>query len=366
MPGASLCCRGCARRGWLLARLSASLDYAHSDLPRLIELLSLEDEPLLDALAGRRRETLRSGYEAFAIAGGECGAGAERICRHDRGYPDALRNAAAPPMLNVRGGAARLRELVARPAVAVVGTRKPSDYGLEVAASLGRGLAASGLTVVAGLTDGVARAAHEGVLEASGRSIAVAGGGLDAARRGRHRSLIERLGADGCIVSELPCDCEGRRWAQLASERIVARLAQLTVVVEARDSARDLACPWIARAVGRAVAAVPGRVSSRSSRGTNALLAEGAPVVRGAEDVLELLHARPAGERPPTEPEVRHLDPRLAEVLERVGEGRDSPDLLVDADGGAGEMLLALSELELLGLLTRGHGGRYVPRGWSS
>jgi DNA processing protein len=142
----------------------------------------------------------------------------------------------------------------------------------------------------------------------------------------------------------------------------VALLAQVMVVVEADESARELASAGIARYLGRTVAAVPGRVTSRASRGTNALLVGGARLVRGAQDVLELLDAGstavPVGKPAPR----LRIEPRLAEVLERVGEGRDSPDKLRDPTGDVGEVLLALSELELMGLLTRGAGGRYLPR----
>jgi DNA processing protein len=232
-----------------------------------------------------------------------------------------------------------------------------------VARSLARGLAGSGITVVAGLTDGIALAAHSGVLEAGGACLAVAGRGLEVVRPRRQRSLTERLCESGCAVSELPSDCDGRRWGPVAAERIVVRLAELTVVVEADDTARELAVAHLAGALGRRLAAVPGRVSSRASRGTNALLVDGAPPVRGPEDVLELLHVNRAALPRLTRPPRAGLEPRLAEVLERVGEGRDKPDQLAGVDEDIGDVLLALSELELMGLLARGDGGRYLPRG---
>jgi DNA processing protein len=167
---------------------------------------------------------------------------------------------------------------------------------------------------------------------------------------------------DACIVSELPAGADGRRWAAVAAERTVARLADVTVVVEADASLRDLTGATIAQALGGTVAAFPGRVTSPVSRGTNALLMDGAHLVRCAHDVLELLPDCPdeaaiAGTAVPT-----HLEPRLAEVLERVGAGTDTPERLIAGARDAGEVLLALSELELIGLLTRGDGGRYVPR----
>jgi DNA processing protein len=353
-------CRDCLRRSWLLARLSAGLDYRWADVPRLTELLALDDEPLMHALAGSRRAMLKADYLRFDPAELPLGPGVSMVCRHDPGYPAALQDTGAPPMLYALGAVGMLRELTQRPAVAIVGSARASDYGIEIARSLGRGLAASGVTVLSGVSDGVAVAAHGGVIEAGSAGVAVMGGGLDVGRPARRRSLLERLRTHGCIVSELPCGIDGRRWAPAAAERIAVRLAQVTVVVEADETARELASAGIALSLGRTVAAVPGRVTSRCSRGTNALLMDGARLVRGAQDVLELLRvASPAA--PVGEGTARvQLEPRLAEVLERVGEGKDSPDRLIDPAGDVGQVLLALTELELMGLLTRGEGGRYV------
>src|SRR5262249_16859461 len=158
----------------------------------------------------------------------------------------------------------------------------------------------------------------------------------------------------------------GRRWGQLASERILAGLAQLTVVVEAADSARELAVARLALGRGRPVAAVPGRVTSPASRGTHALLIGGAHLVRDASDVLDLVYRTGAtneagGSASPCPSQIK-LDARLTAILERVGAGRDTPERLTRASEKPEQVLLALSELELLGLLARGDGGRYVPR----
>jgi DNA processing protein len=141
-------------------------------------------------------------------------------------------------------------------------------------------------------------------------------------------------------------------------------LADLTIVVESDSDPGAMTDVLTARSLGRAVAAVPGRVTSPLSRGTLALLRAGAPLVRSAEDVLELLGVPPAPDATmhgaPTE-----LPPRLSAVLEAVGSGRDTPDKLGCGGADPGDLLLALTELELMGLLARGDGGRYLPRGGS-
>jgi DNA processing protein len=368
-PPATGACAACLRRSWLLSALSGPLEYCARDRGRLIELLALGDAELLQALAGRRATELKDEYARFGVEQPAHAEGVEAICRHCRGYPRVLDGRAAPHMLEVAGGARRLARLTAAPMVALVGSRAPSDYGIEIARGLARGLAASGVGVVASFTDGIAVAAHAGALEVGTGSVAVMGGGLGVSCPPRRRSLYERVTRGGCAVSELPLDCAGRRWGQLASERIVVELGLLTVVVEADTAADDLAAARIALALGRTVAAIPGRVTSPLSRGTHALLMAGASLVRGPRDVLELLGPietpRPFGKARPGHGGVdthARLPPALRTTLAHVGTGYDTPDKLARAGGDDSELLLALSQLELMGLLVRGDGGRYLPR----
>jgi DNA processing protein len=368
-------CPACLRRGWLLSALSGVLDRCARDRARLLELLALGDEQLIAAVAGRRSAELMAAYETVEAddLGDELA-----VCRHGRLYPRALSDRGAPHVLTVLGGAERLARLTAAPVVAILGSRAPSDYGCETARGLARGLAASGVTVATGLADGIAAAALAGAHEAGGGAVAVLGDGLGVACPPRLRPLYERVTRTGCAVSELPRDCVGRRWGQLASARIVVALASLCIVVEARATPEELAAAAIAKSLGRAIAAVPGRVSSPLSRGPNALLMDGASLVRGPRDVLELVYAleprrasgptaparssRPAPAYPAGNPRPAAMRPALRAVLERVGCGYDTPDKLTRAGVDSREVLPALSELELTGRLTRGDGGRYLPR----
>ena len=402
----------CLRHSWLLALLSTRLGYQARDRSRLLALLSLNDEHLIQAIGGRRRRELRERYARFAPEQvRSSGTGVETICRHRPGYPRGLVAAGerAPWMLHVAGGATgsaaagnsavengavgRLKELSTAPTVAILGSRRATDYGMEMARSLARGLSASGVTVVGSLADGIAVAAQEGALEAGGATLTVFDGGLDVACPARRRALHERLLATGCVVTELPSGCNPRNWCYPARERTVVGLAQLAILVEADENSAELQGARIAQALGRTVAAVPGRVTSPVSRGTHALLMDGAPLVRGPGDALELLYAgdrtrerlalpgsgRNFGARPDTDderpdagarrrgtigatPPTVALEPRLQATLEQVGAGRDTPAKLAAASADAGEALLALGELELMGLLARGDGGRYVPR----
>jgi DNA processing protein len=360
--GSSRACRGCERRSWLLSTLAGPLDYQCRDRERLLALLGLSDEDLVQAVGGRRRSELRGDWTRFDSQDVCRPDGVEAVCRHDPSYPTALRDPGSPWMLNVSGGVERLRSLTTAPTVAVIGSSRASDYGMEMAKGIARGLAASGVTITSGFSDGIAIAALAGALEARGATVTVMPGGLDAACPARRRSLYERTWRAGCAVAELPCGYGSRRFAQAGGERILVRLAQLIVVVEAEDSVRELFAARVAQALGRTVAAVPGRVTSRASSGPHALLAGGARLVRGPADALELL----CGVHPRTAPGAARarvaLQPWLQGILDAVGVGRDTPDKLTRAGGHPADTLLALSELELMGLLARGDGGRYVPR----
>lgn len=355
-------CASCLRRSWLLAQLAGPLDCNCRADDRLFDLLALSDDELIAALGGHRRCELREQHARFSAGELTAHAAIAETCRHDSAYPRGLSGRGGPAALFVRGGLPRLTRLTARPIVAIVGTSRATDYGIEIARALARGLAVSGVTIAGELADGIGRAAQEGALHAGGEAaLAVLPGGVDVAAPARSRSLLQRIARDATAVSELPCGMPPRRWGAAATQRIVAALADVTIVVEADDSARELRPARLAERLGRPVAAVPGRVSSRASSGCNALLHEGARLVRGPGDVLDVLHCAgrhwkaraPAGER---------LGPQLREVLDRVGEGLDTAEKLTRGMTDAGELLRALSELELLGLLGRGDGGRYVPR----
>lgn len=356
---APVACAGCLRRAWLLATLSPLLDYAGRDRERLLGALSLEDQELMAALAGSRRQELAVEHARFDARAVAQPAGIEAVCRHNRCFPPALKRRAGPRLLHVAGGHERLAALCRAPVIALAGGTGASDYGVEVARCLGRGLSAAGVTVASGTAGAVALAAQGGALEAGGNSLAVLAGAVDRGLRGPRRGLLGRVcRRGGCAIAELPSGAPARRWGALAADRVLAQLAQVTVLVEARDDPGELAQAQMARAFGRRLAAVPGRVSSPLSTGPLALIRGGADLVRGPADVLELLDRESPGPRAPQ----AELEPLLKRVLELVGAGCDTAGQLELEGLRPGDTLLALTELELLGLLCRGDGGRYLLR----
>ena len=170
-------------------------------------------------------------------------------------------------MLFAAGRAEAFDVLREEPAVAVVGTRQASPYGTEVAYAIGRGLGASGVPVVSGLALGIDGTAHRGCLDGGGVPIAVVACGPDVVYPRRHRGLHQRVCEEGLVLSELPPGTEPFRWSFPARNRIMAGLARLTLVVEAADPSGSLITADFAKDLGRCVAAVPGRVTSRVAAG---------------------------------------------------------------------------------------------------
>jgi DNA processing protein len=243
--------------------------------------------------------------------------------------------------------------------VAVVGARRASDYGLEVARTLGRGLSAAGVTVVSGMAMGVDAAAHEGALAGGADTVAVLGCGVDVAYPASRRRLHARLRRDALVLSELPPGFTARRWCFPVRNRVIAALAEVVVVVEGGERSGSLITARLARELGREVGAVPGRITSLAAAGPNSLLFDGAHPIRGAQDVLDLLFG--AGVRavaPVRDPEA--LEPELRDIFEAVASGVDTLHAVNTAGHDLTDAMAALAELELRGFVTRGAGGVYM------
>ena len=358
-------CDGCLRRTDLVARLAPHVERGRRDRRKLSEMLSLPDERLIDALAGDRAAAIRHAHARFDPARARerlLAVSMQAVCRHEPQYPPRMLEADdAPAVLHVAGDVGRLAALADRdaPAVAVVGARRAGADGLEVARSLGRGLAAAGVTVISGMALGVDAAAHAGALEVGGPTIAVLAGGADVAYPASKRSLHRELVRSQAAISEMPPGSKPFRWCFPARNRTIAGLASMTIVVEATERSGSLITAELAQDLGRAVGAVPGPVTSARCAGTNALLRDGALVIRDAQDALDealgIGVATALGGRRPQD-----LDARLRALLRRVEDGRDTVSSLAATPAEAQHAIAGLAELELLGFLRRGPGGHYV------
>jgi DNA processing protein len=345
-------CPECLRRARLLAHLAPYVEKVATGAVgrRSPELLRLGDEDLAAAVAPRVAGQILAEVAAVPeerlraeVEEAECWA----CCRHDPLFPAGLHDAAdAPWALIGRGDPAHLTRLIPDGAVTVVGARRASTYGREIARELGRELAAAGLAVVSGLAFGIDACAHRGALE-GGLTVAVLGCGADVAYPAAHRSLWRRVGESGLVLSELPPGTGAWRWTFPARNRIMAALSGMSVVVEAAERSGSLITADLAADLGRDLGAVPGPVGSRLSAAPNSLLAGGACLVRDAQDVLDAMLG-PGARRieragPP-------LDPAQQAVLEALELGAETCDAI--AAGlrlGGADAAAALAGLESLG-----------------
>jgi len=349
-------CDECLRRTALVALLAPHVEHARRDRRHLCALLSLSDQSLLEALGGSARSALEVAHETFdpdAARDRLAAASLSAVCRHDDDYPPLLLEAPdGPAVLHVAGDPARLTELARDdvPAVAVVGARRAGQDGLEIARGLGRGLAAAGITVVSGMALGIDSAAHAGALEVGGPTVSVLAGGADVPYPSCKRALYRELVRTQAVVSEMSPGFRPFRWCFPARNRIIAGLASVTIVVEATERSGSLITAELAQDLGRSVGAVPGPVLAPRCAGSNALLRDGALDEALGIGVATAVVGRRAGE----------LGQRLRVLLEHVENGRDTVSALATTPGEAQVALADLSELELLGFLRRGPGGRYV------
>ena len=352
-------CDPCLRRAFLIARLAPRIA-GLLDRPRarVAGLLALSEADLLEAVAGPHAERLLEELDGLALCDERerlADMGIAAFCRHSHAYPPLLLELDdAPAVLFALGRLETLEALRHEPEVAIVGTRNPSPYGREVAYSLGRGLGTAGVPVVSGLALGIDATAHRGCLAGHGVPVAVLACGPDVVYPRRHRRLHERVRETGLVLSELPPGTQPFRWSFPARNRIMAGLARLTVVVEAADPSGSLITTDFARDLGRSVAAVPGRVTSRVAQGTNGLLRDGAVPITGAEDVLDELfgagmRSLPTREAAHSEPD----DPRLARVLEAAERLGSVGAIATAVKLESGETRAALGRLEAEGWLVR-------------
>jgi len=174
-------------------------------------------------------------------------------------------------------------------AVAIVGSRRASVYGLETAEKLGFELAVRGVTIVSGMAIGIDSAAHRGALKAKGRTIAVMGSGHNDIYPPQNEKLYEEIAKAGAVITEYEADTEPLSFNFPARNRIISGLSLGVVVVEAAKNSGALITASFAAEQGRTVFAVPGKVSSGTSSGTNALIKDGACLVQSADDILQEL-----------------------------------------------------------------------------
>ncbi|HXE90241.1 MAG TPA: DNA-processing protein DprA [Terriglobales bacterium] len=301
-------------------------------------------------------------------------AGAELLTLEDAAYPPLLRQIYDPPVvLYVRGDVSAL----SRPAIAVVGTRHPSPYGMGMAERLAADLAARGLVITSGLARGVDAAAHRGAITARGRTVAVFGTGVDVVYPRENRKLADSLLAlGGAVLSEFPAGTFAAPQNFPIRNRIISGLALGVLVVEAGEYSGTRITARCALEQNREVFAVPGNVTNRNSWGPHTLIKQGAKLVATWEDVWDELPAEVRGELAPqllsesAGPSTASLfgedslAPHERKVLSllKPDESTHIDDLVVklEPEVSASEIFAALFELELAGKVRQLPGKNFV------
>lgn len=323
----------------------------------------LEEDRALPATAAQRTVAARVIAGAAESAGREleraAAIGARIVTLADPDYPAPLLDLPLPPpVLYLRG------DPPARPALAIVGSRRASAYALEVAALFAEELARHGVWVVSGLARGVDGAAHRGALAApGGRTAAVLGCGVDVEYPRRRENLHDRIAAAGCLVSELPLGTRPRPQNFPVRNRIIAALASTTLVVEGTARSGSLITARLALDLGRDVAAVPGRIFEPAAQGPNALIRDGALPALHPGDLLDtlplpdrdLLAPGPPGPADPPPPG------DTGRLLAALAEAPSTPEHLAAATSlPIDEVLARLLDLELAGHIRRHPGALWA------
>lgn len=274
-------------------------------------------------------------------------------------YPPLLKQIPDPPcLLYVRG---ELKEQD-RFSIAIVGSRSPRPYGLQMARKLGADLAKAGLTIVSGGARGIDAAAHEGALKAGGRTIAVLGCGIDISYPSEHKELFARIAEQGAVATEYPLGAAPESWRFPRRNRIISGLSRGVVVCDAPQDSGALITATCAVEQNRDVFAVPGNVDTEHNRGAHSLLKDGAKLVESADDVLSEYGLDSVSEEG-TAQELPRIQVSSEErlILEMLDLEPLLLDSIIDRSGlGASDVSGLLTFLEMKRLVKRVAGPAYV------
>jgi DNA processing protein len=285
--------------------------------------------------------------------------GARLLLLGDPDYPPQLAAIPAPPPFLFVRGQLRAEDALA---VALVGAREATPYGLQVSEELAGALARRGVTVVSGFARGVDTAAHRGALAAGGRTMAVLGSGVDVIYPPENRALVARVVERGALISQLPMGAPPLAAHFPLRNRTIAGLALGTVVVEAAPRSGALITAGHAGELGREVFAVPGHITSEKSRGSHALIQDGAKLVQGWEDIVAELPARWRQCLATPEPDLPLVAaPEEARLLALIGERPVHVAELIEQSGiPSGRASALLVTLEVDGRVRQLPGRLYV------
>jgi DNA processing protein len=265
----------------------------------------------------------------------------------DKEYPELLKKIYDPPKeLYIKGAIASL----SGKCLAIVGTRKATEYGKRIARELAKGLAQSGFTIVSGLAEGIDTEAHLGALEAGGKTIAVFGCGIDIVFPSKNTALADEIEKKGALVSEYGPGIQGAKWTFPRRNRIISGLSLGVVMVEGHWESGAMITAKLALDEGREVFAVPGNVELDQTKGPHWLIKQGAKLIENVDDILEEFDMGRASGGKANKPDHSQLsidEMKIISFLTR--EPKHIDELSAQSGMSAHEALGILSMLEIKG-----------------
>lgn len=316
---------------------------------KAVSILQVQDQS--DSAVSKELEEIESrGYRLY--------------CYGDREYPKLLSEIPDPPAIFYSRGEIRAVDFNA---VAIVGTRKASQYGRNIAKLIAKKLAVNNITVVSGCAVGIDTWAHRGAIEGGGRTIAVLGSGLDEEYPKENTGLMEKISGNGAVISEFPLGTKPLPYNFPRRNRVISGLSLGVVVVEAPSKSGALITAYQAIDQGRAVYSIPGSIFSAKSRGCNDLIKQGAIPVTEAEEIIEdleplldksLLVKR---EKEFTEQMVSERGKQILDIMSREPLHIDMIRIQTKID--INMLARELTNLEMMGKISQVGGKRYVKNG---
>lgn len=288
------------------------------------------------------------------------GMGINVIFEDDPFYPENLKHIYDPPKVLFYAG--NIKILQSR-MLAVVGARKATYYGLDMAETIARDLSEAGLCVVSGMARGIDTAAHRGALGAAGQTVAVLGCGIDVVYPRENRKLMAEIIERGIVISEFPPGTPPRAMNFPRRNRIISGLSEGILIVEAAIKSGSLITADFALEQGRDVFAVPGLVSNALSRGAHRLIKQGAKLVEEANDILEDLGIEQVGKSSPQKIRLNDLTNIEEKIYNIISDAPvSSEEIIVKLGVEPSEVLSALLTMELDGLVGKLPGQLYIRR----
>lgn len=275
----------------------------------------------------------------------------------DEEYPDLLKFIYAPPIFLYIKGKILPKD---NNAIAIVGTRKASNYGKLSTQKIASEIAKSGFTIISGLAYGIDGCAHNAALNVGGRTIAVFGTGLETVYPSSHRNLAERIAQNGALISEFPMGTKIETWNFPTRNRIISGMSKGTLVIEGGKKSGALLTAKMALDQNREVFAIPGNINSKNSEGPNYLIKLGAKIVTKASDILEEYQVQMQVDTEKITPKMNKNEEKIYKLLQQNEKNLNLDKMVEISNFSPAQLSVMLFNMEMKGIVKRGAQNQYM------